>query len=76
MSLRGITEMDPSQNNLSGEIPSFLGTFSTLQYLNLSFNNLEGVVPTGGAFSNSSKVFVQGNKKLCANHPMLDFGEF
>ncbi|XP_062198287.1 receptor kinase-like protein Xa21 [Phragmites australis] len=71
-SLRGITEMDLSQNNLSGEIPKFLETFSTLQLLNLSFNNLEGVVPTGGAFSNTGKVFVQGNKKLCTSHTMLE----
>ncbi|PAN43187.2 hypothetical protein PAHAL_8G236300 [Panicum hallii] len=71
MSLRGMTEMDLSQNNLSGEIPVFLETFSTLQLLNLSFNNLEGVVPTGGVFGNSSKVHLQGNKKLCAADPVL-----
>jgi hypothetical protein len=71
MNLRGITEMDLSQNNLSGEIPEFLETFSTLQLLNLSFNNLEGVVPSGGAFGNSNKVFLQGNTLLCTNDSML-----
>jgi len=71
MSLRGMTEMELSQNNLSGEIPVFLETFSTLQLLNLSFNNLEGAVPTAGVFGNSSKVLLQGNKKLCATHPVL-----
>ncbi|KAL6908214.1 hypothetical protein ACP4OV_002384 [Aristida adscensionis] len=71
ISLRGIINMDLSQNNLSGEIPDFLDTFSTLQLLNLSFNNLEGVVPTGGLFNSTNKVFVQGNKKLCTNHPMM-----
>uniref|UniRef100_M8BYQ0 Receptor kinase-like protein Xa21 n=2 Tax=Aegilops tauschii TaxID=37682 RepID=M8BYQ0_AEGTA len=70
MSLRGINEMDLSQNNLSGEIPDFLGTFSSLQLLNLSFNSLEGIVPTGGAFINSSKVFIQGNKDLCTRSAM------
>ncbi|KAL6592159.1 hypothetical protein ACP70R_049611 [Stipagrostis hirtigluma subsp. patula] len=71
LSLRGINEMDVSQNNMTGEIPEFLERFSTLQYLNLSFNNFEGDVPTGGLFCNSSKVFLQGNKKLCANQPIL-----
>ncbi|KAL6654673.1 hypothetical protein ACP70R_008138 [Stipagrostis hirtigluma subsp. patula] len=71
LSLRGITEMDVSQNNMTGEIPEFLETFSALQYLNLSFNNFEGDVPTGGVFCNSSKVFLQGNTKLCANQPIL-----
>ena len=70
-SLRGMTEMDLSQNNLSGEIPVFLETFNTLQLLNLSFNNLEGAVPTGGVFGNSTKVLLQGNKKLCATDPVL-----
>jgi len=66
-----MTEMDLSQNNLSGEIPVFLETFTTLHLLNLSFNNLEGAVPTGGVFGNSSKVLLQGNKKLCATDPVL-----
>ncbi|BAH95393.1 Os11g0624600 [Oryza sativa Japonica Group] len=70
-SLRGINEMDLSQNNLSGEIPKFFETFSSLQLLNLSFNNLEGMVPTYGVFSNSSKVFVQGNRELCTGSSML-----
>ncbi|KAL6890269.1 hypothetical protein ACP4OV_009032 [Aristida adscensionis] len=70
ISLRGLIEMDLSQNNLSGEIPNFIETFSSLHYLNLSFNNLDGAIPTGGVFSNSSMVFVQGNKNLCANHMM------
>ena len=55
MSLRGITEMDLSQNNLSGEIPVFMEIFSNLQLLNLSFNNLKEMVPTGGVFGNLSK---------------------
>ncbi|XP_006663059.1 receptor kinase-like protein Xa21 [Oryza brachyantha] len=65
MSLRGVTEMDISENNLSGAIPTFLETLTSLQLLNLSFNSFEGTVPTGGAFGNSSKVFLQGNKLLC-----------
>jgi hypothetical protein len=37
-----------------------------MSLLNLSFNNLGGPIPTGGIFQNASKVFVQGNKDLCA----------
>ena len=64
--------MDLSQNNLSGEIPDFFEFFSSMKLLNLSFNNLEGPVPPGGMFQNESEVFIQGNKKLCANTPLLE----
>uniref|UniRef100_A0ACD6AGT8 Uncharacterized protein n=1 Tax=Avena sativa TaxID=4498 RepID=A0ACD6AGT8_AVESA len=64
--LRGISDMDLSRNNLSGQIPDFFESFSALSLLNLSFNNLEGPIPTDGIFQNASKVFVQGNKDLCA----------
>ncbi|CAN6169501.1 unnamed protein product [Urochloa humidicola] len=69
--LRGISEMDLSLNNLSGEIPEFFESLTTMKLLNLSFNNLEGPVPTGGIFQNTGEVFVQGNKLLCANIPLL-----
>lgn len=69
--LRGISDMDLSRNNLSGKIPDFFQSFSSLSVLNLSFNNLEGPIPTGGIFQNASKVFVQGNKELCAISPLL-----
>ncbi|KAM3299334.1 hypothetical protein ACQJBY_040700 [Aegilops geniculata] len=72
MNLRGIIVMDLSQNNLSGEIPNFFQSFSSMKLLNLSFNNLEGSVPSGGMFQNGSEVFIQGNKKLCANTPLLE----
>ncbi|XP_037423585.1 receptor kinase-like protein Xa21 [Triticum dicoccoides] len=68
--LRGINMMDLSQNNLSGEIPKFLESFTSLYVLNLSFNDFEGPVPKGGVFANSSAVFIQGNKKLCASSPL------
>ena len=58
--------MDLSHNNLSGRIPEFFESLSSLQFLNLSFNDLEGPVPEGGVFTNSSVVFIQGNSKLCA----------
>ena len=72
INLRGIAEMDLSQNNLSGRIPEFFQSLSSLQFLNLSFNDLEGPVPEGGVFTNSSAVFIQGNRKLCAtSSPIL-----
>ncbi|CAL4889276.1 unnamed protein product [Urochloa decumbens] len=69
--LRGIIEMDLSQNNLSGKIPEFFDSFTSITLLNLSFNNLEGPVPTSGVFQNAREVFIQGNKKLCADTPLL-----
>ncbi|KAM3212270.1 hypothetical protein ACQJBY_065383 [Aegilops geniculata] len=69
--LKGISDMDLSRNNLSGQVPDFFEAFSSMSLLNLSFNNLEGPMPTGGIFQNASKVFVQGNKELCAVSPLL-----
>jgi len=58
--------MDLSLNNLSGQVPEFFEDWSSMSLLNLSFNNLEGPIPTSGIFKNASKVFLQGNEKLCA----------
>ncbi|KQK17873.1 probable LRR receptor-like serine/threonine-protein kinase At3g47570 [Brachypodium distachyon] len=69
--LRGINDMDLSRNNLCGKVPDFFKFFSSMSLLNLSFNNLEGPIPTGGIFQNESKVFIQGNKELCAISPQL-----
>ncbi|KAK9154412.1 hypothetical protein Sjap_001892 [Stephania japonica] len=62
--------MDLSLNNLSGEIPMFFQILSSsLQYLNLSFNNFEGAVPTEGLFQNTSAFSILGNSKLCGGIP-------
>ncbi|GKV22649.1 hypothetical protein SLEP1_g32500 [Rubroshorea leprosula] len=63
-SSRGLRAVDLSCNNLTGMIPQFMEKLA-LQYLNLSFNNLEGEVSTKGIFANASIVFVEGNKNLC-----------
>ncbi|KAK9081962.1 hypothetical protein Syun_030944 [Stephania yunnanensis] len=65
-SLQGLTFLDLSQNKISGEIPMFLQNLSSsLQYLNLSFNNFEGAMPTQGIFQNASAFSILGNNKLC-----------
>ncbi|KAH9733946.1 putative LRR receptor-like serine/threonine-protein kinase [Citrus sinensis] len=56
---RGIRKLDLSRNNLSGQIPLFLEALS-LEYLNLSFNDFEGKVPTKGIFANTSAISVAG----------------
>ncbi|KAK9082052.1 hypothetical protein Syun_031451 [Stephania yunnanensis] len=38
---------------------------SSLEYLNLSFNNFEGAMPTQGIFQNASAFSILGNNKLC-----------
>ncbi|XP_060673860.1 probable LRR receptor-like serine/threonine-protein kinase At3g47570 [Ziziphus jujuba] len=69
-SLRGLEEMDLSRNNLSGLIPKFL-ELSTLKFLNLSYNNFEGELPSEGIFTNATAVSVLGNDKLCGGIPKL-----
>ncbi|KAL5208541.1 hypothetical protein ABZP36_032976 [Zizania latifolia] len=69
MNLKSIKELDLSRNKLSGKVPEFLTLFSSLQDLNLSFNDFEGAVPSNGVFGNASRVFLNGNYRLCASAP-------
>ncbi|XP_038904390.1 putative receptor-like protein kinase At3g47110 [Benincasa hispida] len=69
--LKGLEKLNLSNNNLSGLIPQFLGKLHSLKYLDLSYNNFEGQLPKGGVFSNSTMVFVFGNKNLCDGLPEL-----
>ena len=63
--LKGLVTLDISSNKLSGPIPGDLKNLQALQLVNLSFNNLEGEVPTGGIFNNMSRVHLEGNPKFC-----------
>ncbi|GLT42764.1 hypothetical protein SLA2020_167480 [Shorea laevis] len=69
-SMKGIRAIDLSCNNLTGMIPQNMEKLA-LEYLNLSFNNLEGEVSAKGIFANASVVFVGGNKKLCGGIALL-----
>jgi hypothetical protein len=64
--LVGIKELDISQNNLSGKIPEFLTSLKYLRYLNLSFNDFDGEVPSNGIFGNTTAVSMEGNGHLCS----------
>lgn len=68
--LRGLQLLSLARNNLSGTIPHFFGELK-LEYLDLSFNDFEGEVPTKGIFKNASAVFVNGNRRLCGGVPEL-----
>ncbi|KAF7825808.1 putative LRR receptor-like serine/threonine-protein kinase [Senna tora] len=69
--LKNLGTMDISENYLFGEIPETIGecislqNISVLEYLNISFNMLDGEVPTEGVFRNASAISVVGNNKLC-----------
>ncbi|OWM67450.1 hypothetical protein CDL15_Pgr028313 [Punica granatum] len=67
-SLKGIQELNLSHNRLSGQIPDFLEDLN-LTSLDLSFNNFQGNLPTGGIFANTSATLVLVNEKLCGGLP-------
>jgi len=56
---------------LSGLIPKGLGKLSFLKYLNLSFNDIQGELPTEGVFRNVNAISVIVNNKLCGGIPKL-----
>ncbi|KNA07539.1 hypothetical protein SOVF_170860 [Spinacia oleracea] len=63
-SLKSLLEVDLSHNRLSGPVPRYLSSFPLI-YLNLSYNNFEGEVPTKGIFANASAISLVGNNRLC-----------
>ncbi|KAL7176606.1 hypothetical protein ACSBR2_030028 [Camellia fascicularis] len=69
--LKGLRVLDLSRNNLSGQIPSYLGELQ-LDMLNLSFNMLHGQVPIQGVFRNSSGISIVGNNDLCGGIAKLN----
>ncbi|KAJ1691079.1 hypothetical protein LUZ63_015234 [Rhynchospora breviuscula] len=69
--LRGLTTLDLSENHLSGSIPVEL-TDLTLDFLNLSFNQLTGMVPSAFNEEPYSQSFLS-NPGLCkSNKSVLD----
>nr|XP_034897522.1 LRR receptor-like serine/threonine-protein kinase GSO1 [Populus alba] len=47
--------------SISGEIPRYIGDWSSLKYLDLSFNNLTGGIPDSMKKLKLSKMFLTGN---------------
>ncbi|WMV23683.1 hypothetical protein MTR67_017068 [Solanum verrucosum] len=64
-----LMNFDLYENRVSGNIPKEIGTipkslekFSYLKSINVSFNDLEGEIPSGGVFANSTLQSFLGNK--------------
>ncbi|KAH0682215.1 hypothetical protein KY289_019967 [Solanum tuberosum] len=60
--------LDLSLNVLSGTIPKSLEKLYYLKSINVSFNDLEGEIPSGGVFANSTLQSFLRNKGLCGIH--------
>ncbi|CAN1134321.1 Probably inactive leucine-rich repeat receptor-like protein kinase IMK2 [Linum perenne] len=65
MNISTLSQLDLSQNNFTGEIPASL---SRLSYLNVSYNDLSGTVPSVLIKKFNSTSFV-GNLQLCGYSP-------
>ncbi|KAL5809137.1 hypothetical protein ACOSQ3_029828 [Xanthoceras sorbifolium] len=64
--LRGLTDLDLSNNNLSGKIPDYFSRLA-LTNLNLSFNHFNGEVARDGYFSNGTSTSVADIDNLCGD---------
>lgn len=62
--LQDLETLDLSQNNLTGQLPPSLP--SSLNVFNVSFNNLNGAIPTSGQYGTFGKAYyLPGNPSLC-----------
>ncbi|KAI3455249.1 hypothetical protein Pfo_011912 [Paulownia fortunei] len=68
--LSGLEDLSLSRNNFSRPIPRFLAELRLVQ-LNLSYNKLQGPVPTERVFRNDSAISFEGNTELCGGIPGL-----
>ncbi|KAI3952082.1 hypothetical protein MKW92_049120 [Papaver armeniacum] len=59
-----LTTINLSNNNLTQEIPEFLGTFPELTVLNLADNNFNGTVPSSISDNFNLKFNATGNPNL------------
>ena len=64
-----VTELDLSNNNLTGEIPSEIGNLTRLQRLDLSANNLTGAIPSEMANLTSLETLVLLGNSLSGEIP-------
>ncbi|MBA0627608.1 hypothetical protein Godav_022420 [Gossypium davidsonii] len=62
--LRSLQVFDVSRNNISGKIPMSLSKIN-LTFLNLSFNDFNGIIPSGGIFNSFTNMSFLGNPSLC-----------
>jgi hypothetical protein len=62
-----VESLDLSNNKLSGEIPTSLSAPTSLSHLNLSYNNLQGAIPSGSqlqVLDDQASIYI-GNPGLC-----------
>ncbi|KAK9025111.1 hypothetical protein V6N11_065008 [Hibiscus sabdariffa] len=62
--LKNLESLDISSNNIAGNVPMSLSKIN-LTFLNLSFNNFEGKIPSGGIFDSATYMSFLGNPRLC-----------
>lgn len=62
--LKNLQSFDVSNNSIAGKIPMSLSKIN-LTFLNLSFNNFEGMIPSGGIFDSATNMSFLGNPRLC-----------
>ncbi|KAK6129597.1 hypothetical protein DH2020_036668 [Rehmannia glutinosa] len=65
--MKGLSTLDLSRNNLVGSIPNSLENLQLLKYFNVSYNKLEGRIPTRGPFVSFTAQSFVNNSALCGS---------
>ncbi|THG12712.1 hypothetical protein TEA_026839 [Camellia sinensis var. sinensis] len=65
--LQSLENLNLSLNNLSSLIPKGYEDIHGLAFIDISYNQLQGLIPMSNAFMNASIEALQGNKGLCGN---------
>ena len=65
--MQSLEKLNLSHNNLSGSISRCFEEMHWLSCIDISYNELQGLIPNSTAFRDAPMLALQGNKRLCGD---------